>query len=232
MEQTISDVRARIAAAAQRAGRSASAITLLAVSKTHSAQIVRLAIESGLTRFGENRVQEAQQKFDEIAAQGLEFELRLIGHLQRNKCKSVYGLFHWVESLDSLRLARTLSERFAEAGGTCNVLLQLNSSGEQTKFGFQSGEALLDAAREICSLPGLVVRGVMTIGPFVEDTQAIRSSFRDTRAVFERLQEQTGDAGIDTLSMGMTHDFEIAIEEGSTEVRIGSALFGARGSHA
>lgn len=221
-----------MAEAAGRSGRDPSLVSLVAVSKTHPPEVIRNAASLGITVFGENRVQEAERKIAELPVKDLGLEFRLIGHLQSNKAKLVPGLFQWVESIDSVKVARALSTRFSEADLTCEVLLQLNSSGEQSKSGFESTDALLAAAREIVALPALHVRGVMTIGPFVSDTEAIRRAFMQTRECFDRLQQRVGSPSVDTLSMGMTDDFEIAIEEGSTEVRIGSALFGGRGSYA
>jgi hypothetical protein len=226
MEEKISAVRERMAAAAKRAGRSSEQIILLAVTKTHTRELVDEALQSGLTVLGENRVQEAHEKY---AGLDTPHELHLIGHLQRNKAKFVPGLFHWVESIDAAKTARALSQKCDEAGWECEVLLQYNCSGEQSKSGYESGDALLAEAGEIAALPALHLRGVMTIGPFVEDTDRIRRSFADTRELFLRLADEMADEQIDTLSMGMSDDFEIAIEEGSTMVRVGSALFGARG---
>lgn len=232
MEQALSQVRTRISAAAERSGRDASSVSLVAVSKTHPPEVIRNAVRLGVRVFGENRVQEAQRKIAELNMDELDIEFRLIGHLQSNKAKLVPPLFRWVESIDSLKIARAVAQRFSDVGRTCEVLLQLNSSGEESKSGFARAKELIDAAKEIGELGSLHLRGVMTIGPFVEDADQIRSAFARTRECFLDLQQQSGSPGIDTLSMGMTDDFEIAIEEGSTEVRIGSALFGGRGTYA
>ncbi|HKJ86705.1 MAG TPA: YggS family pyridoxal phosphate-dependent enzyme [Spirochaetia bacterium] len=217
-------VNERIASAAQRAGRQVSEIHLLAVTKTHPRPVVEEAIACGMTILGENRVQEADAKYAGVAG----VELHLIGHLQRNKARSVPGLFSWVESIDSIATAEALSRRCADAEWPCSVLLQYNCSGEQTKSGYSDPELMLEEAIRIAALPSLELRGIMTIGPFVDDTREIARAFSVTRRLFERLQTQQPDGRIDTLSMGMTGDFETAIAEGSTEVRIGSALFGAR----
>lgn len=215
----------RIADAARRAGRDPADVRLLAVTKTHDRAVVDAARAAGISLFGENRVQEAAAKYGDIADQ---VELHLIGHLQRNKAKLVPGLFRWVESVDSFALAEALSRRFDAAGLTCEILFELNSSGESSKFGYLDGESLVDDAIAAAALPAIRVRGVMTIGPFVEDAGRIARAFAMTRRLFERLQSRLPDESIDTLSMGMSDDFEIAVAEGSTEVRIGSALFGAR----
>jgi len=232
MEKELAELRSRIADAAHRAGRDPEDVCLVAVSKTHPAETIRQAVTAGIRVFGENRVQEAQRKAAELPLEDYDVELRLIGHLQSNKAKLVPGLFAWVESIDSLKIAQTLARQFAESGKRCNVLLQLNSSGEESKSGFGSSEELLAAAAEIAERSELTIRGVMTIGPFVEDSDQIRRAFSMTRDCFFRLQQDLDLPEIDTLSMGMSDDFELAIEEGSTEVRIGSAIFGSRGSYA
>lgn len=219
------DVRERIDSAAVRAGREPGAVRLLAVTKTHPREVVEDAREAGMTIFGENRVQEAVTKYQGIAEA---VELHLIGHLQRNKAKLVPGTFSWVESIDSRTTAEALSRRCEAAGWECQILLQYNSSGEQSKSGYGDAGLLLDEAPQIAELAGLRLRGVMTIGPFVSEPDRIAAAFADTRSIYERLQQQTTHETVDTLSMGMTNDFEIAIAEGSTEVRIGSALFGGR----
>ncbi len=218
-------VQERIANAARRAGRQAGEIRLLAVTKTHPRSVVEEAIACGMTILGENRVQEAESKY--AGVEGV--ELHLIGHLQRNKARSVPGLFAWVESVDSIAVAEALSRRCEDAEWRCSVLLQYNCSGEKTKSGYSDSELMLEEAVRIAALPSLELRGLMTIGPFVDDPEEIARDFSTTRKLFERLKTQHSDGRIDTLSMGMTGDFEIAIAEGSTEVRIGSALFGARG---
>ena len=218
-------VRDRIADAARRAGRDPGEVTLLAVTKTHSRSTIDGAIRAGITVFGENRVQEAAGKYHDIASA---VELHLVGHLQSNKAKDVPGLFSWVESIDSISTARALSRRCDAAEWECSVLVQYNCSREATKSGYRDTSRLIDEAEEIARLPRLRLRGVMTIGPFGAGERRVAEAFADTRSVFETLREQLANEAIDTLSMGMTDDFEIAIAHGSTLVRIGSALFGAR----
>lgn len=232
VSERLAAVQERMAAAAAAAGRDVSAIRLLAVTKTHPPEVVAQARRAGLGLFGENRVQEAAAKYAEIAD---EVELHLIGHLQRNKARMVPGLFSWVESIDAIRTARALSHQCGESGTEISVLLELNSSGEASKYGYDEEERLLDESDEIAALPGLHLRGLMTIGPFVADQAAVSKAFARTRALFERLASRhagSDRARVDTLSMGMTNDYEIAIREGSTEIRVGSALFGARESWA
>jgi len=231
LSDRITEVRDRIATACLRAGRSVDDVQLVAVTKNHSREVVQSAIDAGLTVFGENRVQEAAEKY-----QGLldGIQLHLIGHLQSNKARFIPGIFSWVDSIDSVRIAEALSRRLSGSGRedgsgtTCSILLQYNSSGEETKSGFAESGELLEAADQIRALPGLSLRGLMTIGPFTEDRAKICGAFEKTRLLFEQLRTQLPDEAIDTLSMGMTDDLAIAISEGSTEVRIGTAIFGSR----
>jgi pyridoxal phosphate enzyme (YggS family) len=223
MVERLAAVRSRVAAAAGRAGRRAADIRLMAVTKNFPRETVLAAAAAGLTLFGENRVQEAEEKFADI---GVPHELHLIGHLQRNKARSAAGLFSWVQSIDKVDTAQALESRCAEKGLTMNVLLELNTSGEASKSGFHSRADLLAALDIIRALPHLAVRGLMTVGPLSEDESRIRASFSSLRALFDEIRP--GFPGFDTLSMGMSGDFESAIEEGSTLVRIGTALFGQR----
>ncbi len=231
LSERIRAVTESIREATARAGRPDGSVRLLAVTKSHPADTVHEALDNGLAVLGENRVQEAVAKFEPLRAareRHPAFELHLIGHLQSNKAAKVPGLFDWVQSVDSIALAEALSRRCEQAGVTIDVLVQFNSSGEQTKSGYADPEALVDDAAAIASLGSLRLRGVMTIGPFTDDTARIASAFARTRALYNRIASALPDAPIDTLSMGMSDDFAIAIAEGSTLVRIGSALFGAR----
>ena len=218
-------VQDRISAAALRAGRDPSRIRLMAVTKGFPQQVVLDARAAGLSLFGENRVQEAEQKYLDQAA-GL--ELHLIGHLQRNKARAASGLFACVQSIDKVETAGALDARCEERGRTMDVLLELNTSGEPTKSGFLSRQDLRDGLEVIGKLAHLRVRGLMTVGPRSDDVQKIRSSFAALRSVFEEIRAGGGLPFFDTLSMGMSSDFEIAIEEGATLVRVGTALFGHR----
>ncbi len=224
LESRIGEVNERIAEACARAGRSREDVILLAVTKTVSREVVLEAVRAGHTVFGENRVQEAVAKYEGLLSR---VQLHLIGHLQSNKARLVPGVFSCVESIDSLHTAQALSHRLSAADSECRVLLQLNSSREATKYGYADVETLLADADAIETLPGIRLTGVMTIGPFTEDVAAIARAFRDTRRAYELLQKQFGES-ICVLSMGMTNDYEIAIAEGSTEVRVGTAIFGAR----
>jgi hypothetical protein len=197
----------------------------MAVTKGFSQQVVLDARAAGLSLFGENRVQEAEQKYLDLSG-GL--ELHLIGHLQRNKARAASVLFACVQSIDKVETAEALHARCEERGRTIDVLLELNTSGEPTKSGFLSRRELRAGLETIGKLTHLRVRGLMTVGPLSDDTQKIRSSFALLRSVFEEIQAGGGLPFFDTLSMGMSTDFEIAIEEGATLVRVGTALFGRR----
>lgn len=219
----LSEVRSRIAEAAQRTGRDPSTVRLMAVTKGFPRQTVIEALEAGASLFGENRVQEAETKFTDLAGR---CETHLIGHLQTNKARAAAALFDCVQSIDSLHTAQALDARCEERGRTMDVLLELNTSGEQSKSGFPNRDELLAGLAEVEKLSRLRVRGLMTVGPLTEDERAIRASFVLLRSAFEELAP--GRPGFDVLSMGMSSDFEIAIEEGATLVRLGTALFGPR----
>lgn len=224
MNETFADrlkqVELRISAACEQAGRARDDVTLLAVSKTKPPEAVREAAECGLRLFGENRIQEAQSKVGMCPA-GLEWHL--IGHLQTNKAKIAANLFQMIHSVDSLKLLQALE---THANMTLPVLLQVNVSGEAAKFGMRPDEVagVIEAANQMKSCE---VHGLMTIPPFSPDPEKTRIHFRALRELRDRLQDETGTP-LPELSMGMSHDLEIAIEEGSTWIRIGTDLFGSR----
>jgi pyridoxal phosphate enzyme (YggS family) len=235
IERNIAGLNERISRAAARAGRSADEITLVAVTKTFPPELVEEAWNAGLREFGENRVQEAEPKVLWFRERGIPLKWHMVGHLQRNKAKTAIGLFDVVQSVDSLRLARELSRRSTAEGLTLPVLLEVNVSGESSKYGFplhpdDAGqlEGFLAAVAEIAELPNLDPRGLMTIAPFEAPEDVLRSCFRRLRELLGELRECYSGQHWQHLSMGMTDDFEIAIEEGATIVRIGRAIFGAR----
>ena len=213
-------VEKRIAEACAQAGRPRESVRLLAVSKTKPPEAVREAAECGLRVFGENRIQEAQAKIPRCPS-GLEWHL--IGHLQTNKAKLAVRLFQMIHSVDSVKLIQALDTHATLA---LPVLLQVNVSGEASKFGMKPDE-VADAIEACNQSQHLEVCGLMTIPPFTPNPEKARSSFRMLRELRDQVQEQTGTP-LPELSMGMSHDLEIAIEEGSTWVRVGSDLFGAR----
>jgi len=210
-------VQARIADAATRAGRSPASVRLVGVSKTFPPEAVVAAIRAGLTDVGENRVQEAVPKAAAVAAAGESPRWHLVGHLQTNKVKSALALFSEIESVDSLHLAESLSRH---AATPIQVLLEVNVAGEATKGGFSPSEAL-ELADRIAALPGLDVRGLMTVAPETNDPEEVRP-------VFRQLRDLGRAVGLPELSMGMSGDYEVAISEGATIVRIGRAIFGSR----
>jgi pyridoxal phosphate enzyme (YggS family) len=221
------DVRGRVAHAAERSGRAASAVQLVAVTKTVSVATIRAAYELGLTTFGENRVQEAGAKIAELQLARARWEL--IGHLQTNKAGHAVTLFDRIQSVDSLRLAEVLSARAAAVGRRLPILLEVNVAGEASKSGF-APEELVAAARAVATLPAIEPQGLMTVAPVVEDPEPVRPVFQRLRELRDRLREAApvGSGGWPELSMGMSDDFEVGIEEGATLVRLGRALFGER----
>jgi pyridoxal phosphate enzyme (YggS family) len=221
----IESVRQRIEAARARAGR-ADEVTLVAVTKTHPADVVRAAIAAGVADVGENRVQEMDEKVAEVGRRAVRWHL--IGHLQRNKAARAVALADLVHSLDSIRLAEALSTEAVKAGVIVPALVQVNTSGEESKFGLAPEEAI-DAVGRMAELPGLRLEGMMTMAPFTDDQAVIRRTFAGARRLREEAERQVPAFTGQHLSMGMSNDFEAAVEEGSTLVRVGSTLFGERG---
>lgn len=216
-------VQERLSRAAERSGRRAEEIRLVAVTKTQPAEAVRAAVEAGVREVGENYVQEAEEKL--AALEPLRFTRHLIGHLQRNKAGKAAALFDVVQSVDGMELARALGRRAELLGRTLDALIEVNISGERTKFGV-APERAVDLAAEVAAVPGLRLRGLMGIGSLGAEEREVRRSFRSLAELFRQLPPEHREV----LSMGMTGDFELAIEEGSTMVRIGTAIFGARRS--
>ena len=218
-------MRERIAAACARAGRSPADVRLVAVTKTIDAATTAELVSLGATDVGENRADALESKRRDLAARGVRCTWHMIGHLQTNKVRQVLAIAHLIHSIDSVRLAERIVE-LASPHHPVEILLQVNTSGEATKFGVAPPD-LRRLAEIVKALPGLAVRGLMTLGPLSEDPLVVRASFRHLRALSDELRSLLPDASI--LSMGMSGDFEIAIEEGATHVRIGTALFGERG---
>lgn len=221
----------RIASAAARAGRDAREVTLVAVTKTHPASLVREAFAAGLREFGENRVREAEEKIEEFARDTSGVRWHLIGHLQANKARRAARLFHVIHSVDSAALAERLERLCAEDGRErLDVLVQVDLAQEATKGGAGVDE-LPDIAATLKACTRLRFKGLMTLPPFYEDAERVRPYFRRLRELRDELRASGAFAdGAGELSMGMTHDFEVAIEEGATLVRVGTALFGERGA--
>jgi pyridoxal phosphate enzyme (YggS family) len=223
LAQRAVEIRARVAAAAGRSGRTEATVQIVAVSKTIPATTVQRAFELGFTTFGENRVQEARAKIQDLPLPGIRWEL--IGHLQTNKAARAVQLFSRIQSVDSLRLAELLHHEASQLGLVLPILLEVNVAGESSKSGFAPGE-LPAAAAELRHLTALQTEGLMTIAPIAGDPEEIRPLFRELLRWRDQLRQES--EGWNELSMGMSDDFEVAIEEGATIVRIGRALFGSR----
>ena len=223
--ENVKRVQERMAEAALRVGRRPEEVVLVAATKGRTPEEIEEAIRVGVEVVGENRVQEAEAKFPLIR---LPFRKHMIGHLQRNKVKKALKLFEVIQSVDSLRLGEEISKRALQTGRTVEVLVEVNTSGEETKFGV-SPEGTLDLVGGLLELEGVSVRGLMTIGPLTEDEGKVRKAFSLLRELREEAERELG-VQLPVLSMGMSGDFEVAIEEGSTMVRIGTAIFGPRPS--
>ena len=225
ISENLKRVRERIARAAERAGRQARDVTLVAVSKTVPAKAIGEAVEAGVRVLGENRVQEAETKVDSV---NHAVEWHLVGHLQRNKVKSALRMFEMIHSVDSLRLATEIGKRAVQAGVSARTLVQVNTSGADSQFGAAPDEAV-DLVGRISEVDGVGVEGLMTIGLFLPDPEAVRPCFVQLRELREEIAAaRIPGVSMAHLSMGMTGDFEVAIEEGATMVRVGSAVFGSR----
>jgi hypothetical protein len=217
IERNLRELERRIARAAERSGRSLADITIVAVTKEVEPEAIEVALKVGIKHIGENRVQEAREKMERLSTLEPCPIWHMVGHLQTNKVKTAVEIFDIIHSIDSLRLAQAVSQR---AQSTIPVLLQVNVSGEGIKSGFSVAE-LSQAVGEIARLPWLEVKGLMAIAPMVADAEEVRPIFRKLRQLRDEL-------GLEHLSMGMTDDFEVAVEEGATMLRIGRAIFGER----
>lgn len=227
MAGRLAQIQQRIADACARAGRAPGSVVLLPVSKTFDVDAIREAMALGLNRFGENKTQEIRQKAAALAGQGLEWVL--IGHLQTNKSKDAARDATEVQSLDRPDLAEALHRRLLNEGRTLDVLVQVKTSTEPSKFGMAAEDVPAFLRRIATEFPTLKVKGLMTLAVNSPDPEAVRACFSALRQLRNRLRdEDIAGISLDRLSMGMSGDFELAIEEGSTEVRIGTAIFGAR----
>lgn len=222
------EVRERLEAARARAGTGA-AVRVVAVTKGHPLAAVEAALAAGLTDCGENRVQELTEKAAALAggAAGARVSWHLIGHLQRNKVRAALPLFRLIHSIDSARLARELSKEAQKAGVEVDGLVQVNTSGEEAKGGF-GGPGALEEIAALAALPSLRIRGLMTMAPLTEEEDVLRATFRGARELFDACARDVPGFEPEHLSMGMSNDYELAVEEGSTMVRLGTVLFGER----
>jgi len=218
IEENLHLVRDRIARAAERAGRSPQEVTLIAVTKSVELSAIEAAYQAGIAHFGENRVQEAKPKVEQLTPRQTKLHWHMVGHLQTNKAKTAADIFDIIHSVDSLKLAETLNDCSPKR---LPILIQVNVSAEASKGGFTLSE-VNEAVRQIGRLPNLEIQGLMTIAPWVDNAEEVRPIFRQMRQLRDAL-------GLRHLSMGMSDDFEVAIEEGATLVRLGRAIFGERG---
>jgi len=223
LSENLSAIQQRIAAACARAGRDPRTVTLIAVTKSQPPELVSEAARLGLTLFGENKVQEAKAKIPLCPGR---LRWHMIGHLQTNKCRDAVELFEMIQSVDSLGLAQEINKRAEQAAKTMPILLEVNAAGEASKFGYRPQQLLAELS-QINALPRLEIHGLMTMPPWTPDPEKARSVFRQVRDLKGQCEQVLG-APLPHLSMGMTGDFEVALEEGATMVRIGTALFGAR----
>lgn len=226
LSQRLKEIEQKIADACRTCGRQRGEITIVAVTKTFPPEIVEEAITTGLTHIGENRIQEAERKVEVIRGRG---SFHLIGNLQSNKVKKAVSMFDWIQTIDDFDIAAEISKRAVEQNRSVQVLIEVNSSGEPQKHGAEPAEVLKIAER-VMILPHLTLRGLMTVGPLTDDVATIQRAFGETFLQFTKIQMLCGEQ-IDTLSMGMSDDYELAIRQGSTMIRLGSVLFGRRASN-
>ena len=227
ISENIQSVEERIRAACARAGRSRDEVTLICVTKTMPVEDLRQAYDAGQRSFGENRVQEINDKFPQLPS---DIQWHMIGHLQRNKVKYLMDRAVMIHSVDSAALAQTISKEAVKAGRVMDILLEVNAAGEESKFGL-GYDKVLPLIHEIAPLPGIHICGLMTVPPYTENPETSRVYFKKLRELSVDIARQSIDnVSMHTLSMGMTGDFEVAIEEGATHIRVGTAIFGARNS--
>lgn len=226
IKQNISLIKSNIEQVAKKFSRNAEKIKIIAVSKTQSIEAISAAFYAGATIFGENYVQELVEKQSLLSAKGILPEWHFIGHLQTNKVKYIAPFISLIHSVDSEKLAYEISRQAEKHNRIIEILLQINTSGESSKFGCEPVEAIY-LAEKVCSLPNINLTGLMTIGTFSDDEAIIRKEFRLLRSKLEEINDKLG-LHLNELSMGMSHDYQIAIEEGATMVRIGTAIFGER----
>lgn len=237
IRDNIAGVQDVIADACARSNRNKSDVTLVAVSKTHPAEYILTAMEAGLTHFGENRVGESMVKVPEINQQvDKQATWHFVGHIQSRKARDVAPLFQVIHSIDRMKIAHKLSDLGEEIQHIMSVLVEINISGEEAKYGFEASnwktnpkvkEALWQAMREITALPHIKVSGLMTMAPFYDNMEQTRPVFADLAELRDELQSDL-DIALPDLSMGMTNDYPVAIEEGATIIRVGRAIFGER----
>mgnify|MGYP001127436748 CR=1 FL=1 len=225
LKDQLQEVEKRIQAACDRAGRKREEVTLIAVSKTKPVETLQEAYDLGVRIFGENKVQELTAKYEALPK---DIHWHMIGHLQTNKVKYIIDKAELIHSVDSLKLAETIEKEAAKHDLIADILVEVNVAEEESKFGMKM-EEVIPFVEKVSAFPHVRVRGLMTIAPFVEDPEENRSIFADLHKLYVDIKEKNIDNGtVSILSMGMTNDYEVAIEEGATMVRIGTGIFGAR----
>ena len=225
LRENLQEVEERIQEACRRAGRDRSEVTLVAVSKTKPVSMLKEAYDLGVRVFGENKVQEIREKYEALPK---DIEWHMIGHLQTNKVKYIADKVTLIHSVDSLRLAETIEKEAVKHNRIVDILLEVNVAEEESKFGIKTSEVLA-LAENVVQLPHIRLRGLMTIAPFVENPEKNRAIFANLHDLYVDIKEKNIDNGtVSILSMGMTNDYEVAIEEGATMVRVGTGIFGAR----
>lgn len=225
LREHLEEVEERIQAACRRAGRKREEVTLIAVSKTKPAGILKEAYDLGIRTFGENKVQEIRDKYEVLPK---DIEWHMIGHLQTNKVKYIIDKVRLIHSVDSLKLLETIEKEAGKHGRTADILLEVNVAEEDSKYGLKT-EEVIPFAEKAVQFPHIRLRGLMTVAPFVENPEKNRTIFANLHKLYVDIKEKNIDNGtVSILSMGMTNDYEVAIEEGATMVRIGTGIFGAR----
>ena len=226
LKENLEEVEEKIAKACERAGRAREEVTLIAVSKTKPVEMLQEIYDEGIRDFGENKVQELTEKYEVMPK---DMKWHMIGHLQRNKVKYIVDKVTLIHSVDSLRLAETISREAEKKGVTVPILIEVNIAGEETKFGLSSKEEVISLTEQIAALPNLSVKGLMTVAPPAKAPEENRPFFREIRQLSVDITNKNIDnVSMEILSMGMTNDYTVAIEEGATMVRVGTGIFGAR----
>lgn len=225
IKENLQTVKNNMLKAAERAGRNPEDVTLIAVSKTKPVEMIREAYDLGIRDFGENKVQELVDKYDMLPG---DIRWHLIGHLQTNKVKYIVDKAYLIHSVDSVKLAKEISKEASKRSLTVNILIEVNVSGEESKFGV-SPDKLLETTEEIAALPAINIKGLMTVAPYVVDSVQNRGIFAQMmKFTVDIMQKNIDNVSMDFISMGMSGDYEVAIEEGATYIRVGTSIFGER----
>lgn len=226
IKENLQEVQARMEKACERSNRKKEEVCLIAVSKTKPVEMLQEAYECGIRDFGENKVQELVDKYEVLPK---DIRWHMIGHLQRNKVKYIVDKVHLIHSVDSLRLAEEISKEAVKKGVNVNILIEINIGEEESKFGLTSKEETISLVREIAALPGIQIKGLMTVAPYVENGEENRWVFKQLQQLSVDIKSENIDnVCMEILSMGMTGDYETAIEEGASYVRVGTGIFGER----